>query len=392
MERMASVSTLMPSQKTQLEANREAFRQAKDAQMLGDVGIRSGSAGQLGQSLTGINAQIQANKQQLSDPNLDVKKRANLNLANQGLESQANALTTVLGRLTDQSDRASDKMEQISRIQVQKELVKNRVESFAFGTTEQKFAMAEQAAGLQQVMRTGNFNVLPDDLKGQVSDFMKQLAEANPEGAVGQMFRKIQVDAIKQQQAMGFLNKQDAQAAIDVIQGNDIAAEKKLKQELADINKQELIAQQALIDAQRDVTKSYLEMVNVIKQGFVNPAAGGQQQPQAVPNAPVMAPNAVPIFQPQNAVAVPNNAVAQAAPSFEPVITSMRSFTDTLQKISDSFSNMTMTHTLNIDGQINIAGVNTDSIATQLRDSLGEYIGQIVTEEFSKRNSSFRTA
>jgi carbamoylphosphate synthase small subunit len=70
----------------------------------------------------------------------------------------------------------------------------------------------------------------------------------------------------------------------------------------------------------------------------------------------------------------------------------MRSFTDTLQKISDSFSNMTMTHTLNIDGQINIAGVNTDSIATQLRDSLGEYIGQIVTEEFSKRNSSFRTA
>jgi TP901 family phage tail tape measure protein len=281
MERMASVSTLMPSQKTQLEANREAFRQAKDAQMLGDVGLRSGSAGQLGQSLTGINAQIQANKQQLSDPNLDVKKRANLNLANQGLESQANALTTVLGRLTDQSDRASDKMEQISRIQVQKELVKNRVESFAFGTTEQKFAMAEQAAGLQQVMRTGNFNVLPDDLKGQVSDFMKQLAEANPEGAVGQMFRKIQVDAIKQQQAMGFLNKQDAQAAIDVIQGNDIAAEKKLKQELADINKQELIAQQALIDAQRDVTKSYLEMVNVIKQGFVNPAAGGQQQPQA---------------------------------------------------------------------------------------------------------------
>jgi TP901 family phage tail tape measure protein len=392
MERMASVSTLMPSQKTQLEANREAFRQAKDAQMLGDVGIRSGSAGQLGQSLTGINAQIQANKQQLSDPNLDVKKRANLNLANQGLESQANALTTVLGRLTDQSDRASDKMEQISRIQVQKELVKNRVESFAFGTTEQKFAMAEQAAGLQQVMRTGNFNILPDDLKGQVSDFMKQLAEANPEGAVGQMFRKIQVDAIKQQQAMGFLNKQDAQAAIDVIQGNDIAAEKKLKQELADINKQELIAQQALIDAQRDVTKSYLEMVNVIKQGFVNPAAGGQQQPQAVPNAPVMAPNAVPIFQPQNAVAVPGNAVAQAAPSFEPVITSMRSFTDTLQKISDSFSNMTMTHTLNIDGQINIAGVNTDSIATQLRDSLGEYIGQIVTEEFSKRNSSFRTA
>jgi TP901 family phage tail tape measure protein len=392
MERMASVSTLMPSQKAQLEANREAFRQAKDAQMLGDVGLRSGSAGQLGQSLTGINAQIQANKQQLSDPNLDVKKRANLNLANQGLESQANALTTVLGRLTDQSDRASDKMEQISRIQVQKELVKNRVESFAFGTTEQKFAMAEQAAGLQQVMRTGNFNVLPDDLKGQVSDFMKQLAEANPEGAVGKMFRKIQVDAVRQQQAMGLIGDQEAQAAIDIVEGKDVAAEKKLKQELADINKQELIAQQALIDAQREVTKSYLEMVNVIKQGFVNPAAGGQQQPQAVPNAPVMAPNAVPIFQPQNAVAVPGNAVAQAAPSFEPVITSMRSFTDTLQKISDSFSNMTMTHTLNIDGQINIAGVNTDSIATQLRDSLGEYIGQIVTEEFSKRNSSFRTA
>jgi hypothetical protein len=51
-----------------------------------------------------------------------------------------------------------------------------------------------------------------------------------------------------------------------------------------------------------------------------------------------------------------------------------------------------MTHTLNIDGQINIAGVNTDSIATQLRDSLGEYIGQVVTEEFKKRNATIRTS
>jgi len=627
MERMASVSTLMPSQKTQLEANREAFRQAKDTQMLGDVGLRSGSAGQLGQSLTGINAQIQANKQQLSDPNLDVKKRANLNLANQGLESQANALTTVLGRLTDQSDRASDKMEQISRIQVQKELVKNRVESFAFGTTEQKFAMAEQAAGLQQVMRAGNFNVLPDDLKGQVSDFMKQLAEANPEGAVGKMFRKIQVDAVRQQQAMGLIGDQEAQAAIDIVEGKDVAAEKKLKQELADINKQELIAQQALINAQKEVTKSYLEMVDAIRQGFMQnlPIAAPQQppqpqlQPQAQPapwlppeeefippeptvksgrkrgnisiapqkkasvqaKAEEMAPSftenqniieqsfkrntggvigttenakaiaeqfknslgsnsklvdtnilegnantfignpnlygqfqpsankalvsnkatsftvdhelghqadfnmaggkgyssempgtlqnalteqikpkliemlkskgfneeqikyrtenkeifadlmanttpqarqiltstqdqkigmqglkdyeaklgtnipgfaGIPISQNKSVIAPANNVMDSGIPSFEPIITSMRSFTDTLQKISDSFSNMTMTHTLNIDGQINIAGVNTDSIATQLRDSLGEYIGQIVTEEFSKRNSSFRTA
>jgi len=191
---------------------------------------------------------------------------------------------------------------------------------------------------------------------------------------------------------MGFMNKQDAQAAIDIVQGKDVAAEKKLKEDLAKIAQEELTAQQALINAQREVTTSYLEMVRVIRQGFMNPAAGGQQQLQVVPNAPVMAPNAVPMMQPQNVVAAPGNPVAQAVPSFEPVITSMRSFTDTLQKISDSFSNMTMTHTLNIDGQINIAGVNTDSIATQLRDSLGEYIGQIVTEEFNKRNSSFRTA
>jgi TP901 family phage tail tape measure protein len=392
MERMASVSTLLPSQKTQLEANRESFRRAKDAQMLGDVGLRAGNVGQLGQNLAGINAQIQANKKELANPNLDINRREGLNIANQGLEAQANTLTTVLGRLSDQSDRASDKMEQISRIQVQKELVKNRVESFAFGTTEQKFAMAEQAAGLQQVMRTGNFNVLPDDLKGPVADFMKQLSEANPEGAVGQMFKKIQVDAIRQQQAMGFMNKQDAQAAIDIVQGKDVAAEKKLKEDLAKIAQEELTAQQALINAQREVTTSYLEMVRVIRQGFMNPAAGGQQQLQVVPNAPVMAPNAVPMMQPQNVVAAPGNPVAQAVPSFEPVIASMRTFTETLHKISDSFSNMTMTHTLNIDGQINIAGVNTDSIATQLRDSLGEYIGQIVTEEFNKRNSSFRTA
>jgi hypothetical protein len=442
------------------------------------------------------------------------------------------------------------------------------------------------------------------------------------------MFKKIQVNSIKQQQAMGFMGNQEAKDAIAIIEGKDIDEEKKLKKELNDIAKEELDAQKALIEAQRQVTASYLEMAKAVQEGFFG-ANAPQQQPQAQAAQPVPAiqPQAVqeqilsneetvkpkkryqnisfapkkikevvaPVqaeapgfiedknivdksfqrhtgevlggmekaravaeqfknslgansklvdanilegnektfvkgnsgslnlsgqFQPsankafinknatsstvdhelshqadfnltggksyasemsgtfQNTIAeqikprlieslkaqglddkaikyrtenkeifadlmanttpaarqiltstkdptvgmqslkdyetklgtnipgfagipisknqaVPmpsDNTMSSGIPSFEPMIATMRTFTETLQKISDSFSNITMTHTLNIDGQINIAGVNTDSIATQLRDSLGEYIGQVVTEEFKKRNATIRTS
>ena len=638
MERMASVTTMGEADKNRLAANREAFRVAKDQQELVGAGlnIAPGTAN-YGSSLQNINAQIQANGAQLASGkdtrgnDLSLAQRDLLGSNTMKLENQAQSLTGVLTRLTDQSDKASDKMEEISRLQAQKEFVKNRVESYAFGTTEEKMAMSETYGGLQQVMATGNFQAIPDELKGSVRDLMKQVSELNPDGQVAKMYQGIQIGAIKEQQAMGFLDKKGAEEAIAAVKGEDLQKEKKLKAELNQIYQDELTAQRALIDAQVQLTKTYQDFADKLRADFVGNQPGAApvvpqpgvavqaantvavkeatpQQPQKeaekpykykplVSSAPTKKSEAMPVntselssgtnvstfipdpniikqsfrrdtgdpidslekaksyaesfkaslgdnsslvnnigmdetvskkewrgeFRPdtnsigintkanprsftvdhemghatdlalgkqygskdyisnekgtfQNYIAeqmkpqleaglkskgisgdylkyrTSNNEIfadlmanttpearkiltsttdkasgmealrnyeaklgtnipgfagipisqqqnAQIAPnmpapdmSFGPMIQGMKEFTDKLGQISEQFSNISMTHTLNVDGQLNIAGVDISSISNQIRDVLGEYIGQAIQAEFSKRASTFRTA
>lgn len=393
MERMASVSTLGNVGQKQLEANREAFRVARDRQILGGAGLNiAGGTVQYGAALQGINAQIATNRQKLSQGGLDVATRDLLGANTMKLENQAQALTTVLSRLTDQSDKASDKMAEISRLQAQKEFVKGRVESFAFGTMEERMGMAQTNRAMQQVMATGNFQMIPDELKGSVRDLMKQISELDPEGNVAKMYKGIQVNAIRQQQAMGFIDKKGAEQAIAAVQDQDLAQEKKLKAELNKIAQDELVAQQALIDAQAELTKTYKDTADRLRDEFllkaVIPQAGMQipQQQAQVLQAPIAGMlNSQPNMGNISTFQTPNI-------SSEPIIQGMKTFSDKLAEVSQAFSNISMTHTLNVDGQINIGGVDISSIATQLRNSLGEYIGQAIEEEFNKRASTFRTA
>ena len=198
-------------------------------------------------------------------------------------------------------------------------------------------------------------------------------------------------NAIKQQQAMGFLGKKDADQAIAAVQGQDLAQEKKLKAELNKIAQDELVAQQALIDAQTQLTQVYKEVGDKLRANFLpNQQPQGIAQPINVQQqAQAQAFAGIPIAQQRLDIA-PN----MQAPimSFEPVVQNMKTFTDKLAEVSQAFSNISMTHTLNVDGQINIGGVDISSIATQLRNSLGEYIGQAIEDEFNKRASTFRTA
>ena len=536
MERMASVTTMGEADKNRLAANREAFRVAKDQQELAGAGlnIAPGTAN-YGSSLQNINAQIQANRAQLASGkdtrgnDLSLAQRDLLGSNTMKLENQAQSLTGVLTRLTDQSDKASDKMEQISRLQAQKEFVKNRVESYAFGTTEEKMAMSETYGGLQQVMATGNFQAIPDELKGSVRDLMKQVSELNPDGQVAKMYQGIQIGAIREQQAMGFLDKKGAEEAIAAVKGEDLQKEKKLKAELNQIYQDELAAQRALIDAQAQLTKTYQDFADKLRADFMGNQPGAApvvpqpgvavqaantvavkeatpQQPQSEaekpykykplisfpkggqpPKAPALQPDlpdpandsfnqiwgltengAMPTTpQPTSSFAAkiasyeekhgigsftqvrpedygsgaipttpqstgrisaevesykekygslawpnpaantpgfagvqtPQQQTAQITPnapapdmSFGPMIQGMKEFTDKLGQISEQFSNISMTHTLNVDGQLNIAGVDISSISNQIRDVLGEYIGQAIQAEFSKRASTFRTA
>jgi hypothetical protein len=68
----------------------------------------------------------------------------------------------------------------------------------------------------------------------------------------------------------------------------------------------------------------------------------------------------------------------------------MEEFGQFITKFQDAtakMSGMSMNHTVVVDGQLNIGGINGDMIASQIRDAIGNYVGDIVRRELSRQNS-----
>ena len=59
-------------------------------------------------------------------------------------------------------------------------------------------------------------------------------------------------------------------------------------------------------------------------------------------------------------------------------------FINRFEEISKMMTGMTMTHTVTVDGQLNIGGINAEGIANQIRDAIGNYVGEIVTKKFDE--------
>ena len=59
-------------------------------------------------------------------------------------------------------------------------------------------------------------------------------------------------------------------------------------------------------------------------------------------------------------------------------------FISQFQEIAKMMTGMTMTHTVTVDGQLNIGGINAEGIANQIRDAIGNYVGEIVTRKFDE--------
>lgn len=58
--------------------------------------------------------------------------------------------------------------------------------------------------------------------------------------------------------------------------------------------------------------------------------------------------------------------------------------------LSENFNGMHMTHEVNLNGQINVAGINTEAIAEAIKQGVAEHVMSVVKKEFDKNKNSLR--
>src|SRR5690606_22261669 len=67
-------------------------------------------------------------------------------------------------------------------------------------------------------------------------------------------------------------------------------------------------------------------------------------------------------------------------------------FTQQIDKLVTSFNGMKMTHEVNINGTINVGGLNMEAVGEALKESIGGYIVDVVKQQFrsQKRDLEIR--
>jgi hypothetical protein len=65
-------------------------------------------------------------------------------------------------------------------------------------------------------------------------------------------------------------------------------------------------------------------------------------------------------------------------------------FTKTFTDLASQLNGLTVTHTVKVDGQLNIGGIDGDAIATQIRDGIANYVIEKInaTKDNSAKNTN----
>jgi hypothetical protein len=116
---------------------------------------------------------------------------------------------------------------------------------------------------------------------------------------------------------------------------------------------------------------------NMMRGGTVNLMAGQATQ-QASPATPVQQAGTAPKAPVAAGGGLPDmTGFAQSVESLNSIAATFSSFTETLASLANQFAGITVQHTMTVDGNIALTGVNGPEIAKQLSDAI---IGQIRTE------------
>lgn len=369
-DRLAEVfkGKLSAGQQDQLLKNKDTNTTRAAQATLGPTlgGVKAGNVSSLAGTLKTIQARSTSNNTRLNRADIGNRDRSVTEGNQKQLADASVKVTNELKRLADQSAKASDIMGQISKEQAKREFASGQVEDFVLGTQESRQKQAETFQGANIVAQTGSFQGLPEEMRKGVGDLLKQIADLEPGGAAD----KVRKGAIQNDAIRAGLPPQVAQAL-----ANATPKEEKLIQDLRILNEQEKAAQQALIDAERvntDTATRLLGGVNNLLNVMANNIKNGPQALQA------------PIVN-QPAGFAQNNGAPQAIDQgLGKLVTSM-------EMLSQNFNNMQMTHTVNVTGQVNVAGFNGEQIGKAITDSVGQFVISVVNQTLNDRQNSLRT-
>lgn len=275
---------------------------------------------------------------------------AKLNTENQRLAVQIRAVTEELGKLANQSDKAADIMTKLEKVRQLKDYTGNRVKEFVSGGQQERSRMMREVYGLQQVMMSRNFNVLSDDIRGSVMKMMEERAKLDPTGRMQKIYDMSLNNAASQ---LG-IPKELIQQAF----GRPNNAENQLINTLHELNRKEYEAQQVLIDHQIRNTNATFQLINqlsLVTGQMINPAL---MQPRMFNNNPIQ-----------------NFNMNQGMMN---------------QNMNNNFNNMQMQHQMNVNGQLNVNGLNSDRIAQAIVQEVSGYVVRQVNVQMNRGRRGFR--
>ena len=83
------------------------------------------------------------------------------------------------------------------------------------------------------------------------------------------------------------------------------------------------------------------------------------------------------------------NVVGQFSTSFDNIVTAFAGIQGSLDGLLQSINNMTVNHTVSVEGLINIGGLNIESIKTELSSSIGRVVADEVQRSMNERGRGF---
>jgi hypothetical protein len=77
--------------------------------------------------------------------------------------------------------------------------------------------------------------------------------------------------------------------------------------------------------------------------------------------------------------------------TFDNLISPLNGVVQSLNQIAQSFGNFTMQHTVNVEGLINVGGLNVETLKNELSSSIGEMVASEVTKVMDNQNKTFKS-
>jgi len=77
--------------------------------------------------------------------------------------------------------------------------------------------------------------------------------------------------------------------------------------------------------------------------------------------------------------------------TFDNLISPLNGVVQSLNQIAQSFGNFTMQHTVNVEGLINVGGLNVETLKNELSSSIGEMVASEVAKVMDNQNKTFKS-